>query len=357
MGSRSGSDSGGGGGNDMQVSGMEAALSNEKGISTAADTRVSNTSFSRGNDEIRGNNEIDYADSQGNIVTTTIGYGEGQVDPKLAEARLGADTSTVGSVENGRIVTDTSGDQKFVSGAFTPEEIEKGYTEYGEPLANVNGKTMTKGQMYSTGIIAKDPETGEDIMGNKVVDPETGDIIDNPADATFAENFRNLPNYIPLTARFLMAGGRSLKDYSTRKNFMGFNEAGQRGLLGNSALGYGQGRNSYNPPSNFNTGDPNRDAMNRIAPDAPYIMNPDLNQPDSVAQEYFDNMNMTQGSPLSSDLQTDYNNAKTNVNSILGITPTSQQFGYSAQPYGLLSSTNMADNPFNIEDLRKRGLI
>ena len=37
MGSRSGSDSGGGG-NDMQVSGMEAALSTEKGISTAGDT-------------------------------------------------------------------------------------------------------------------------------------------------------------------------------------------------------------------------------------------------------------------------------------------------------------------------------
>ena len=56
MGSRSGSDSGGGG-NDMQVSGMEAALSSEKGISTAADTRVSNTSFSRGNDEITGRNQ------------------------------------------------------------------------------------------------------------------------------------------------------------------------------------------------------------------------------------------------------------------------------------------------------------
>jgi hypothetical protein len=97
--------------------------------------------------------------------------------------------------------------------------------------------------------------------------------------------------------------------------------------------------------------------MNRIAPDAPYIMNPDLTRPDSVAQEYFNNMNMTQGSPLSSDLQTDYNNAKTKVDSILGITPTSQQFGYSAQPYGLLSSTNMAANPFNIDYLKKRGLI
>jgi hypothetical protein len=356
MGSRSGSDSGGGG-NDMQVSGMEAALSSEKGISTAADTRVSNTSFSRGNDEIRGNNEIDYADSQGNIVTTTIGYGEGKVDPKLAEAKLGADTSTVGSVENGRIVTDTRGEQKFVSGAFTPEEIEKGYTEYGEPLANVNGKTMTKGQMYSTGIIAKDPETGEDVMGNKVVDPETGDIIDNPLDTTFAENFRNLPNYIPLTARFLMAGGKSISNYMDRSKFMGFNEAGQRGLLGNAALGYGQSGDSNVPMSNFNTGDSDRDVMNRIAPDAPYIVNPNLTRPDSVAQDYFNNMSMTQGSPLSSDLQTDYNNAKNNINSLLGITPPSQQFGYSADPYGGLMANNLTTNPYNIDYLRRLGLI
>jgi len=57
---------------------------------------------------------------------------------------------------------------------------------------------------------------------------------------------------------------------------------------------------------------------------------------------------------LSSNLQTSYNNAKNNVNSILGV---NQQFGYSTAPYGLLSSTNLADNPFNIEYLQQRGLI
>ena len=58
--------------------------------------------------------------------------------------------------------------------------------------------------------------------------------------------------------------------------------------------------------------------------------------------------------PLSSSLQTSYNNAKNNVNSILGV---NQQFGYSTTPYGLLSSTNLADNPFNIPYLQQRGLI
>ena len=125
-------------------------------------------------------------------------------------------------------------------------------------------------------------------------------------------------------------------------------------MLGNAALGYGQSGDSNVPMSNFNTGDSDRDVMNRIAPDAPYIVNPNLTRPDSVAQDYFNNMSMTQGSPLSSDLQTDYNNAKNNVNSILGV---NQQFGYSTTPYGLLSSTNLADNPFNIPYLQQRGLI
>lgn len=340
MSSSAGSDSGGGG-NDMQVSGAEAFYSSEPGISTAADTRVSNTSFSRSNDEIVGRNEIDYVDNQGNLRTTTIGIGEGQVDPGLAQARLGADTSMVGAgVET-----------------YSDREIERGYTDEGDALANVNGKYMTKAQMYSTGIIAKDPETGEDIMGNKTVDPDTGEIVDNPATMTFAENFQSLPDYLPLTARFLMAGGKSLSDYQDRSKFMGFNEAGQRGLLGNAALGYGQGGDSNVPMSNFNTGDSDRDVMNRIAPDAPYIVNPNLTRPDSVAQDFFNNINMTQGSPLSSDLQRDYNNAKNSVNSILGIVAPNQQFGYSTDPYGGLMASNLSTNPFNIDYMRTRGLI
>ena len=338
MSSSAGSDSGGGG-NDMQVSGAEAFYSSEPGISTAADTRISNTSFSPGGGG--GDNQIDYADSQGNIVTTTIGTGEGQVDPGLAQATLGADTSMVGA----GVPT------------YSNREIERGYTDEGEALANVNGKYMTKAQLYSTGIIAKDPETGEDIMGNKTVDPDTGEIVDNPATMTFAENFQSLPDYLPLTARFLMAGGKSLSNYQDRSKFMGFNEAGQRGLLGNAALGYGQGRDSNVPMSNFNTGDSDRDVMNRIAPDAPYIVNPNLNRPNSVAQDFFNNMNMTQGSPLSSDLQRDYNNAKNSVNSILGIVAPNQQFGYSTDPYGGLMASNLSTNPFNIDYMRTRGLI
>ena len=74
---------------------------------------------------------------------------------------------------------------------------------------------------------------------------------------------------------------------------------------------------------------------------------------ESMVNQYFDNLGMDQ-QPLSSNLQTSYNNAKNNVNSILGV---NQQFGYSTAPYGLLSSTNLADNPFNIEYMTTRVLI
>ena len=97
-----------------------------------------------------------------------------------------------------------------------------------------------------------------------------------------------------------------------------------------------------------------RAVQTALTPYAPYAITGTTPQ-QSMVNQYFANLNL--GQALSSDLQTSYNNAKNNVNSLLGITPPSQQFGYSTQPYGLLSSTNLAANPFNIDYLRTRGLI
>jgi hypothetical protein len=95
-----------------------------------------------------------------------------------------------------------------------------------------------------------------------------------------------------------------------------------------------------------------RDAMNQLTPYAPYAISGQTPQ-ESMVNQYFANQPT---SSLSSSLETSYNNAKSNINNILGISTPSQQFGYSAQPYGLLSSTNMADNPYK-DYLTTRGLI
>jgi hypothetical protein len=109
-----------------------------------------------------------------------------------------------------------------------------------------------------------------------------------------------------------------------------------------------------------------RDAITNIVSQAPYLISDTVPQP-SMVNQYFSTLGMGGqtssssvpqiGQPLSSSLQTSYNNAKTTINNLLGITPPSQQFGYSAQPYGLLSSTNVTSNPFNIDYLKRLGLI
>jgi hypothetical protein len=343
MGSRSGSDSGGGG-NDMQVSGMEAALSTEKGISTAADTRVSNTSFSRSNDEIVGRNEIDYVDNQGNLRTTTIGYGEGQVDPNLAQARLGADTSTVGIASDAGI--DRSGNFRGgVNRDYSDSEIEKGYTDDGQILANVNGTYMTKSEMYNKGIIEKDPVTGRDVMGRNTVDPDTGELV--RTDLSFKEHLANSPvKFSPLLS-VLYAGSKNLQEYNAKKNFMGFNEAGQRGKLGNASLGYGASNDS-DRITPTNTGDSDRDNMNFVTPALSYAVGGSQPQASMVNNYQFANTNM-------SDVQKAYDQAKNNLNMIL--TPTNQQFGYSDPPYGGYTMADLTNNPFNIDYLKTRGLI
>ena len=113
----------------------------------------------------------------------------------------------------------------------------------------------------------------------------------------------------------------------------------------------------YNPRSGeftMRTGGNEQDAFTRIA--SPYELTQTVPQ-ESMVSNYFANLGMNQGSPLSSNLQTDYNNAKNSINSILGVLPPSQQFGYSADPYGGLMASNLTTNPFNIDYLRRLGLI
>jgi hypothetical protein len=92
-----------------------------------------------------------------------------------------------------------------------------------------------------------------------------------------------------------------------------------------------------------------------LTPIAPYVITGATPQESQVMQ-YFNNMGTTQ-SPLSSSLETSYNQAKANINNLLGVGSLQGQFGYSTQPYGGLSASNLATNPFNIPYLQQRGLI
>ena len=88
---------------------------------------------------------------------------------------------------------------------------------------------------------------------------------------------------------------------------------------------------------------------------APFLLSNTV-APESQVNKFFAN-NQQRTKPISQKLENDYNSAKTRINGILGIIPTNQQFGYSTQPSGGFTATNLASNPFYIEFLRTRGLI
>ena len=226
------------GGSDMQVSGMEAATSKEKGISTHAESRTGAES-------------------------TSGGSGDHRTGP------TGPDTSTVGSVENFRTNPNTG---QVISGAYSDEEIEKGYTDQGEKLSNGNGTPMTKSQMYSTGMIEKDMvdgvQSGEDVQGRYTVNPNTGEF--ERTDMSFSDHWKNAPSALKMspTLRFLYASGKNVGEWANKKGFKGYNEAGKRpndfwGNFGEGSTG------SKTEPTTFGNGDGNeRNMMNALAPEA-----------------------------------------------------------------------------------------
>ena len=284
--------SGGGGSNDgsndMEVSGIEAATSKEAGISTYADTRVSDTSFSTGKG----------AGGSGDHRTMNMGY-------------VG-----VTPVENFRTNPITG---KVISGAYTDAEIEKGVTQYGESLEDYNGVTMTKSQAISSGIINKDPETGEETSGRYTVNQNTGQL--QRRDLSLSEHMKNAPGLIKWspTLSFLLGAGKNISEWAKNKDW------------------------SYNPNTGTvtdrggnNIGE--RQLMNAAAPSAPGLISGQSNTQTtsgsySASQWYANlgNTNTTGSNPFS--FSTAFADAKAKQQTILGNPSAIKQLAVNESPF------------------------
>ena len=266
------------GGNDMQVSGAEAAYSNEKGISTHADTRTSATSYSGGD-----------------------GGSKDQGGPQYTGPTMGPDYS---------IAKET----------YSPQEVEKGYTDEGVKLSNVNGTYMTKAEMYSTGVIEKNSETGEDEQGRYTVNPNTGEF--ERTDMSFSDHWKNAPEALKFspTLRFLYSSGKNVGEWANKKGFEGYNEAGKRpnDFWGNLTSGSGSSGTNTTDPFNTGGGDGNeRSMMNALAPEAPYIVSGITPPTSSPASNWYANLGTTNTNQHSTDIATQYAAAKTAVSKTL----------------------------------------
>jgi hypothetical protein len=311
----------GNGGGDMQVSGAEAAYSQEKGISTAADTRISQTSFSPGGG---GEGQIDHVDSSGNLVTSNIGTGPGEVDPGLAAGVLGPDTSMVG---------------KSVP-TYSDTEIEKGYTDEGVKLDQVGaGKYMTKEQQYNMGLIEKDFETGQDVQGRYRVNENTGEL--ERTDMSFADHWKNAPEalkYSP-TLRLLYAGGKNVGEWMGKKGFEGYNEAGARrskwGWIGGDGTADPMGKAATGGRGRVGELNQERAMMTAIAPAAPYIVSGTTQPTNSPAANWFQNLGSSSVSGASGgfNLATEYAAAKSKVAQTLGTPSAIGQLAVNQSPF------------------------
>ena len=261
----------GNGGGDMQVSGAEAAYSKEKGISTAADTRVSRDSFSPG---------VGPSEDRGGVHDT--------------RPALGPDTSTVGDA----------------APTHSASEIEKGYTDdTGEKLSNVGGTYMTKGQMYSTGVIEKDPTTGEDVQGRYRVNPNTGELEGN---LSFAEHWANRPNAIKYSPALslLYAGGKNISEFFKNKGFKGYNEAGL--MTGTSWKSGGTGGNGGG-----GNGMTESQMMHAVSPHAPFIVSGTTAPSNSAAANWYNTLGGSSTNPNGFSLATEYAAAKAKISKTL----------------------------------------
>ena len=95
-------------------------------------------------------------------------------------------------------------------------------------------------------------------------------------------------------------------------------------------------------------------AIEELIPQASYMVG-NTTPVESQVDKWF--ANNQAGTGLDPNYLSTYNTAKAQIANTLGMVDTSNQFGYSATPYGGLTAQNLTTNPFNIPYMQQRGLI
>jgi hypothetical protein len=283
----------GNGGNDMQVSGAEAAYSNEAGISTHSGSQTGSTSGYNGSDGA-------WAANNTAPDTSTVGYAtdtyQGTVDSEneydapdrdhYNQTQKDIKESISGLGDNYQADwSDLSKDQQ---------------TEYQKNMNEVKGTTNKNYSWYA---------------GNE-------GTINN----TFSENWKDAVvtspalKYSP-TLRFLAASAKTVKQNATTSY-----GTGDYGSDPNEASGMGQavdqggwlGKISSGQASKDFIGTPQgREAMNEIAPHAPYMISGITKPTDSPAANWYANLGTSSTNPGGFNLATEYATAKAAISTKL----------------------------------------
>ena len=264
-----GSSSDGGGGNDMQVSGMEAAYSNEAGISTHAESKTGSTAGYTGSD-------AGWAANDTTPDTSTVGIAGGNVnsDDEYDEPDRAHFNQTQKDINT---LNKEIGD--------VPKMSKEEYDQFNKDLNKYYGTENKKYEPY-------------------------GRAGEGTVNLSFKEHWDNVGMQSPAlkfspTLRFLAAAGKNVgeyltSDYGTYKYGGPGQDSG--GLLG----GFGSGGGGQ-------VSSQDREIMNNIAPEAPYIVSGIAKPTNSPAANWYNGLGNTGTNPGGFDLATEYANAKSAV--------------------------------------------
>ena len=266
-----GSSSDGGGGNDMQVSGAEAAYSNEKGISTHSESKTQSKSTGSG------------------------APGGGDRDMYYSAP----DTSTVG-ITGGNVFSDDEYDE--------PDKDH--YNQTQKKINTLNKKIGDVPKMSKEEYDQFNKDLNKYYgTENKKYEPY-GRAGEGTVNLSFKEHWDNVGMQSPAlkfspTLRFLAAAGKNVgeyltSDYGTYKYGGPGQDSG--GLLG----GFGSGGGGQ-------VSSQDREIMNNIAPEAPYIVSGIAKPTNSPAANWYNGLGNTGTNPGGFDLATEYANAKSAV--------------------------------------------
>ena len=287
-----GSSSDGGSGNDMQVSGMEAAYSNEAGISTHAESKTGSTAGYTGSD---------------------AGWAANDNTP---------DTSTVG-IAGGNVNSDDEYD----------EPDRNHYNQTQKDIKDVN-KNLAKNDQIDTKMSKEEYDKFNKDLNeyygteNKRYEPY-GRAGKGTVNLTFKEHWDNVGMQSPTmskspTLRFLAASGRNISEYLTSD--YGTSKYAGPGTDSGGLLG------SFGGTGGTQVSTQDREIMRNIAPEAPYIVSGIAKPSNSPAANWFNNLGNTSTSG-GFDLATEYAAAKNAVSQTLNNRGPMGMLAVSDSPY------------------------
>jgi len=290
--------SGGGGGtgndgsNDTQVSGYEAAYSNEQGISTHAESQTGSTSGYEGSD-------AGWAANNTTPDTSTVGITGGNVDAEDEYDEPDSDHYNQ-TQKDIRDVNKNLAKNNQIDTKMSKEEYEKFNKDLNEYYGTENEKYEAYGR-----------------AGKGTVN------------LSFKEHWDNVGMQSPTmskspTLRFLAASGRNISEYLTSD--YGTSKYAGPGTDSGGLLG------SFGGTSGTQVSRQDREIMRNIAPEAPYIVSGIAKPSNSPAANWFNNLGNTSTSG-GFDLATEYAAAKNAVSQTLNNRGPMGMLAVSDSPY------------------------